>query len=194
MGNRALIAFVKAGSVREGEQTYETSPTVYLHWNGGPESVFAFLKELDNRLPDRVGDTWYESARFCQVIGDWMDAEERGELSLGIMNTPTKVIFKTRNGGTSDSETYPVEVLDKEKAIENHHGDNGIYFIDRSEGTYEQHGGYEEIPTSGFIDKAYDILLEGSGSREYTKNYLVSIADTFATIDQRLYEKDLVSS
>ncbi len=39
MGNRATIIFT------DGKKSF--SPAVYLHWNGGPESVYAFLEELD---------------------------------------------------------------------------------------------------------------------------------------------------
>ena len=51
---------------------------VYLHWNGGPESVTAFLdaaKELGVRRENEYG-----AARLCQIIGNWFG----GTLSLGI--------------------------------------------------------------------------------------------------------------
>ena len=40
MGNRAAVVFTK------GE---EISPAVYLHNNGGPESIYSFLAELNRR-------------------------------------------------------------------------------------------------------------------------------------------------
>lgn len=46
MGNRAVIA----------TSDLTTSPAIYLHWNGGPESVLAFLhagKELGFRDPTK---------------------------------------------------------------------------------------------------------------------------------------------
>ena len=53
---------------------------MYLHWNGGRDSVEAFLKycELKGyRTPERDNYGW---ARLCQIIGNYFG----GELSLGI--------------------------------------------------------------------------------------------------------------
>lgn len=68
MGNRAVIT------------TRDKNIGVYLHWNGGRDSVEAFLKycELKGyRTPERDCYGW---ARLCQVIGNYFG----GELSLGI--------------------------------------------------------------------------------------------------------------
>ena len=69
MGNRAVV-------------TVEGSATgVYLHWNGGEESVTAFLraaKDLGVRGP--VSDTSYFYARFVQIIGNYFG----GTTSVGI--------------------------------------------------------------------------------------------------------------
>lgn len=68
MGNRAVIT------------TRNKDLGVYLHWNGGRDSVEAFLKycELKGyRTPERDNYGW---ARLCQVIGNYFG----GELSLGI--------------------------------------------------------------------------------------------------------------
>ena len=65
MGNRALIKF-------DGQDA-----GVYLHWNGGRDSVEAFLeycKLRDFRCDD------YGIARFCQVVGNFFG----GGLSLGV--------------------------------------------------------------------------------------------------------------
>ena len=75
MGNRAVI-------------TASTSPNVaccndigvYLHWNGGRDSVQAFLaycKLRGFRPPETDGYGW---ARLCQVIGNFFG----GDLSIGI--------------------------------------------------------------------------------------------------------------
>jgi hypothetical protein len=37
MGNRAYVVF---------ESGNERSPAIYLHWQGGPESIYAFLHAL----------------------------------------------------------------------------------------------------------------------------------------------------
>lgn len=65
MGNRAVIA----------TSDLTTSPAIYLHWNGGPESVLAFLhaaKELG--FQDPTGDvaygTAYLQALICMYFGN----------------------------------------------------------------------------------------------------------------------------
>lgn len=69
MGNRAVVTV-------EGSKV-----GVYLHWNGGEESVTAFLraaKELQVRAPG--GDTSYFYARFTQIVGNFFG----GTTSVGI--------------------------------------------------------------------------------------------------------------
>ena len=68
MGNRAFIKF-------QGQNT-----GIYLHWNGGRDSVEPFLEycRLKGYRPDDYG-----VARMCQVIGNFFG----GELSLGVMST-----------------------------------------------------------------------------------------------------------
>ena len=61
MGNRAVIAFKDDDSIG-----------LYLHWNGGRDSVEPFLmaaKELGLRCQDDPG---YAIARLAQLIGNWM--------------------------------------------------------------------------------------------------------------------------
>lgn len=68
MGNRAVIT------------TEDKQIGIYLHWNGGRDSVEAFLmycKIKGYRAPD--GDN-YGWARLCQVIGNYLG----GGLSIGI--------------------------------------------------------------------------------------------------------------
>lgn len=72
MGNRAVIT-TEAGFENNGIG-------VYLHWNGGRDSVQAFLKycKLKNyRDPDADNYGW---ARLCQVIGNFLG----GTTSIGI--------------------------------------------------------------------------------------------------------------
>lgn len=68
MGNRAFIKF-------QGLNT-----GIYLHWNGGRDSVEPFLEYC--RLKDYRTDE-YGVARMCQVIGNFFG----GGLSLGVMST-----------------------------------------------------------------------------------------------------------
>lgn len=91
MGNRALIT-----TRREYEKD---GIAVYLHWNGGYDSVSAFLKycELKGyRPPDQDCYGW---ARLCQVIGNYFG----GTLSLGICN------FSKEAGEWQDNGTYIIE-------------------------------------------------------------------------------------
>ena len=60
MGNRAVIT---------ASNSTEHGLGIYLHWNGGIESVLAFLdtaKQLGYRSP--VGDESYGMARLCGLI------------------------------------------------------------------------------------------------------------------------------
>lgn len=109
MGNRAVIEFKNTGI------------GIYLHWNGGRESVEAFLKagkDLQVRSDDQ-----YAPARLCQIIGNYFG----GSLSLGIgpidsldcdnMDNGTYVVERwqivdTRYGAPSQNGDLP-----KSKAI-----------------------------------------------------------------------------
>ena len=64
MGNRAFIKF--AGQ----------DAGIYLHWNGGRDSVESMLEYCRLR-GFRFDD--YGVARFCQVVGNWFG----GDLSIG---------------------------------------------------------------------------------------------------------------
>ena len=68
MGNRAFIKFY-------GQRT-----GVYLHWNGGRDSVEPMLEYCRLR-GFRFND--YGVARFCQVVGNWCG----GDLSIGVWST-----------------------------------------------------------------------------------------------------------
>lgn len=75
MGNRAVITASKAYSVKGSKDI-----GVYLHWNGGRDSVNAFLKYCKLQgyaSPERDCYGW---ARLCQVIGNYFG----GGLSIGI--------------------------------------------------------------------------------------------------------------
>ena len=67
MGNRSII------------KPKDKNIGVYLHWNGGIDSVTAFLKYCELRRFRSLDDT-YGMARFCQVVGNFFG----GSLSIGI--------------------------------------------------------------------------------------------------------------
>lgn len=78
MGNRAVI------TTRNG---YDNNGIgVYLHWNGGRDSVEAFLMYCKLRaFRSPTSDSIYGWARFCQVVGNYFG----GGLSLGVGNVDT---------------------------------------------------------------------------------------------------------
>ena len=77
MGNRALIAFKEKESTKKKEEV----PCIYLHWNGGRDSVEAFL-DATKRLGVRTHDQSYGMARLTQIIANFLG----GTLSIGISN------------------------------------------------------------------------------------------------------------
>lgn len=75
MGNRAVI-------------TTSTNRTkgigIYLHWNGGPESVLAFLHAAKERgFRDPAGDGSYAMARLCGLIHEFFGVNTDTSLGLG---------------------------------------------------------------------------------------------------------------
>lgn len=74
MGNRAVI-------------TASTSRTegvgIYVHWNGGPESILGFLAAAKARgFRDPSSDDSYAMARLCGLIHEFFGIDQ--ETSLGI--------------------------------------------------------------------------------------------------------------
>ena len=121
MGNRAII---------QTKESYENEGIgVYLHWNGGYDSVSAFLKycELKGyRAPDYDHYGW---ARLCQVIGNYFG----GGLSLGISN------FSKDAGEWQDNGTYIIE---------------GWKIVDRKHYDYPEQNEYDLIDMLIDIDQA----------------------------------------
>lgn len=91
MGNRAVLCVAPDGN----------KPTeginLYLHWNGGPESVLAFC-EAAKRLGvrDPVSDDTYAMGRLAQIVGNFFG----GTLSMGMF------AGKPENGDCSDNGIY----------------------------------------------------------------------------------------
>lgn len=80
MGNRAVIAYVPNGQeipTNYEEGIKEGLAGIYLHWNGGRESVFAFLR-LARDYNIRTDD--YGLARLTQLVGNFIG----GTYSLGV--------------------------------------------------------------------------------------------------------------
>ena len=72
MGNRAVITFDK--------NPIPNSLGVYLHSNGGAESVYPFLEALDYYKVRDNSDPSYELARFVQIVANFFG----GTTSIGV--------------------------------------------------------------------------------------------------------------
>ncbi len=71
MGNRAVLQLGTNSTVG-----------IYLHWNGGRDSVEGFLEATRQFMGNRVGDETYSSARLVQLICNFFE----GNLSVGLGN------------------------------------------------------------------------------------------------------------
>ena len=72
MGNRAIITT---------QNDFDNNGIgVYIHWNGGYDSVSAFLKYCELRGFRPPEEDEYGWARLCQIIGNYFG----GDLSIGI--------------------------------------------------------------------------------------------------------------
>ena len=71
MGNRAVITLSKKPT--------QNSVGIYLHWNGGAESVLAFA-EAAKHFGVHLNDETYATARLAQIIGNFFG----GTLSVGV--------------------------------------------------------------------------------------------------------------
>ncbi|MCY3930483.1 MAG: hypothetical protein OXH70_02070 [Acidobacteria bacterium] len=109
MGNRAVVLFANRTSV---------SCATYLHWNGGPESVYPLLDELDRRGID--ADTTFQPARFIQIAGEFFDQDRHSTYHLRVFNAPRI------------PEGWFVRALEPHHFGGLNHGDNGVYLVDRS--------------------------------------------------------------
>lgn len=116
MGNRAVITF--------DQNRHPDSLGIYLHWNGGAESVLAFL-EACNKLEVRDdSDPSYQAARLVQIIGNFFG----GTCSVGVDtlenldcdNGDNGIFVVTRNGSEITMQnapdlTSPLTTVDLEK-------------------------------------------------------------------------------
>lgn len=140
MGNRAVI------TTRENFENNGIG--IYLHWNGGRDSVEAFLKycELKGyRTPDTDNYGW---ARLCQVIGNFFG----GANSVGID------VVSNLDCDNFDNGVYIIkgwEIVGREHfdGVEqmNYRLEDMLMDIDKSMPQEEQFGDYlkaKEIPTN----------------------------------------------
>ena len=110
MGNRAVITASTLRTMGVG---------IYLHWNGGPASVLAFLDVARERgYRDPAGDESYAMARLCGLICEFF-------------------------GGSDSVGIGPLDRLD----CDNH--DNGVYVIGEGWEVVDRWGaGSEPMPST----------------------------------------------
>ena len=78
MGNRAVIT---ASTKRTG------AVGIYLHWNGGVESVLAFCHAARDRgFRDPASDDSYAMARLCGLIHEFFGVHESTSLGIGLID------------------------------------------------------------------------------------------------------------
>lgn len=97
MGNRAVITTTETGTVQEGKVG------LYLHWNGGYDSVNAFLTYADmkgHRSPEQDCYGW---ARLAQIIGNFFG----GTTSIGI-DTCSRLDTNNYDNGTYFIENWKI--------------------------------------------------------------------------------------
>lgn len=88
MGNRAVVIFQE-----------EPSVGVYLHWNGGPESVLAFLKDMSEQEKECRGPV-----AFVQTVANYFDFDGLS-LYLGV---PDSLDRDNGDNGTYHVKGYEI--------------------------------------------------------------------------------------
>ena len=157
MGNRVIVVFINRDRT-------EFSPSIYLHWNGGPESIYAFLKEMDIREVRGSDHMEYQAAGFIKIVGDLFGPDG---LSLGVSNLR----------GVSHLN-YQEKLTDS-----NYMEDNGLYLIDRTT---------KKIKMHRFINKGWlgidEITQEKTKALKYKKakgliDHFDKVRDFFKSLD-----------
>lgn len=163
MGNRAVVIFA---------DKYNISPAIYLHWNGGAESIYPFLEELEKR---GGGNLDYAASRFIQVVGDFFDCKERDTSSLGVSNGPSEI------------KTYALHHVDP--------GDNGIFVIETFYKDYKMqqkirrfssHREGENRIMKEWTTEQVEMERKSAMAHEYNDG----IRETFREIDRKLYKEE----
>lgn len=134
---------------------------VYLHWNGGRDSVEAFLKYCELR-GFRHFNTDYGMARFCQVVGNFFGADGS---SIGI----TDDVSSCGDNGVYVIDGWEiVERIDFEGFEQSEHNlEEMLIEIDNAQPLNQQLGDYlkaTEVPTYTLKigDSAY--VMESDGT------------------------------
>ena len=98
MGNRAVI------TIKEKDTPKEDWNSLYLHWNGGRDSVEPFLHVAKLYGIRCNSDSSYAIARLSQLIGNTLG----GTLSLGVG------AYKCLDTNNYDNGTYVIENFEEQ--------------------------------------------------------------------------------
>ena len=142
MGNRAVI------TIKEKDVPQEDWNSLYLHWNGGRDSVEPFLHVASLYGIRCNGDSSYAIARLSQLIGNTLG----GTLSLGVGS------YKCLDTNNFDNGTYIVKDWD---------------IVEREHLPYED---FEEQDEHNFDEMVKDIRSANDGVFGYTSECKGEIA------------------
>lgn len=155
MGNRAVITT---------KENFENDGVgVYLHWNGGRDSVNAFLKYCEIKGYRSPDTDCYGYARLCQVVGNFFG----GNISIGI-DKISRLGCEYLDNGVYIIEDW--EIVDRKyfDGLEQDKYDltEFLKVIDESQPENEQLGGYltaKEVDSSELEigDQVYIMNYEG---------------------------------
>lgn len=147
---------------------------VYLHWNGGIDSVTEFLKYCELKR-FRSFDDAYGMARFCQVVGNFFG----GTLSIGIEE------YVTENDDMYlDNGIYIVKGWNIVRHVGNYEGHEGydldelLHYIDEKQPKKEQLGDFlyaVEMPISEL--KLGDLVFVEDIEGRYEKRRVIGFGD-----------------
>lgn len=164
MGNRAVI------------KPIGKNIGVYLHWNGGIDSVTAFLKYCELK-GFRSFDDAYGMARFCQVVGNFFG----GGLSVGI---ETDVSVSKEYAEWLDNGIYIVKDWDIVKHLYSNEGREGydlntmLKEIDKKQPPTERLYDFLDAVEVDALDlKIGDVVFVHNYSGNYEKHKVVGIGE-----------------
>lgn len=165
MGNRAIVK-------PEGRNI-----GVYLHWNGGVDSVTAFLKYCELKGYRSFSDDSYGIARFCQVVGNFFG----GGLSLGIETD----IYETEEAAEwIDNGIYVVKDWEIVRRIGGYASREGydlnemLHEIDIKQPLTERLGEFLDAVETDISDiKVGDIVFVSGYNGNYEKHKVVGIGE-----------------
>lgn len=164
MGNRAVIT------------TREKGVGVYLHWNGGRDSVEAFLKYCELKGYRSPSKDCYGWARLCQVIGNFFG----GGTSIGI-DTIDKLDCDNWDNGTYIIDGWEIVGREYFKGYEQNEYDMNemLMSIDEAQPEKERLGDFllaKEIPTNE-LQIGDTIFMKGFEGEPYKKFQVVGFGE-----------------